>query len=144
MQDAKMTQQSPSRHHGTNLLGCIFATKPYIVNRKKLLSSNTSSTNSLNIVNFGPLTVEIGSGVWGTPVNFNGFCVLPSLLQRRRSLMPTKLCTTFGRLKSNQIKSIYFSVGWYTIYTFSGALVPWQNFARCKIHFTSKSCVLLY
>ena len=27
---------------------------------------------------------------------------------------------------------------------FLGALAPWQNFARCKIHFTSKSCVLLY
>ena len=24
------------------------------------------------MVNFGPLTVEIGSGVWGTPPNFNG------------------------------------------------------------------------
>jgi len=28
------------------------------------------------MVNFGPLTAEIGSGVWGTPTNFNGFCVL--------------------------------------------------------------------
>jgi len=35
--------------------------------------------------NFGPLTAEISSGVWGTPANFNGFRVLPSLLQRRRS-----------------------------------------------------------
>jgi len=25
------------------------------------------------MVNFGPLTAEIGSGVWGNPVNFNGF-----------------------------------------------------------------------
>jgi len=24
------------------------------------------------MVNFGPLTAEIGSGVWGTPANFNG------------------------------------------------------------------------
>jgi len=31
------------------------------------------------------LVAEIGSGVWGTPANFNGFRVLPSLLQRRRS-----------------------------------------------------------
>jgi len=31
-----------------------------------------------------------------------------------------------------------------TLYTFSGALVPWQNFVSCKIHFASKSCVLLY
>jgi len=30
------------------------------------------------------------------------------------------------------------------IYFFFGALAPWQNFAGCKIHFTYKSCVLLY
>ena len=29
----------------------------------------------------GSLTSEIGSRVWGTPANFNGFRVLPSLLQ---------------------------------------------------------------
>ena len=28
------------------------------------------------MVNFGLLTAEIGWGVWGTPTNFNGFCVL--------------------------------------------------------------------
>ena len=37
------------------------------------------------MANFGSLAAEIGSGVWGTPTNFNGFRVLPSLLQRRRS-----------------------------------------------------------
>jgi len=37
------------------------------------------------MVNFGPLTAEIGSEIWGTPANFNGFRVLASLLQRRRS-----------------------------------------------------------
>ena len=37
------------------------------------------------MVNFGPLTAEIGSRVWGTPANFNGFRVLASLLQQRRS-----------------------------------------------------------
>jgi len=36
-------------------------------------------------VNFGPLAAEIVSLVWGTPANFNGFRVLASLLQRRRS-----------------------------------------------------------
>jgi len=44
-----------------------------------------SSTCLHNIANFGPLTAEIGSRVWGTPANFNGFRILPSLLQRRRS-----------------------------------------------------------
>ena len=31
------------------------------------------------------LATEIGSGVWGTPANFNGFRVWPSLQQWRRS-----------------------------------------------------------
>jgi len=35
------------------------------------------------MVNLGPLTAEIGSGVWGSLANFNGFRVLVSLLQRR-------------------------------------------------------------
>jgi len=33
------------------------------------------------MANFGPLATEIDWRVWGTPANFNGFCVL----QRRRS-----------------------------------------------------------
>jgi len=47
---------------------------------KNLLRSNTSSTCPRNMVNFGPLMAEIGSGGWGTPANFNGFRVLVALL----------------------------------------------------------------
>jgi len=76
--DAK---KSPSPHQRTTLLGCVFVTKGYIDNWKKnLLSSNTSSTCPRNMVNFDPLTAEIGSGVWGTPANFNWFRVLAALL----------------------------------------------------------------
>jgi len=32
------------------------------------------------MVNFDPLTAEIGSGVWGTPSNFSRFRVLAALL----------------------------------------------------------------
>jgi len=32
------------------------------------------------MVNFGPLSAEIGLPVWGTPANFKGFRVLASLL----------------------------------------------------------------
>jgi len=46
---------------------------------KKLLSSNISSTCPHNMTNFGPVTAEIGSVVWGTPANFNGFHVLAAL-----------------------------------------------------------------
>jgi len=47
---------------------------------KNLLNSNTSPTCSHNMMNFGPLTTGIRSGVWGTPANFNGFRVLAALL----------------------------------------------------------------
>jgi len=47
---------------------------------KKFLSSNTSSMRPRNMVNVGPLTAEIGLGVWGTPAKFNGFRVLAALL----------------------------------------------------------------
>ena len=40
---------------------------------------------SHNMANFGPLTAEICWWVLFTPANFNGFRVLPSLLQRNRS-----------------------------------------------------------
>jgi len=33
------------------------------------------------MVNFGPLAAEIGSVVWGTQANFNGFRVLAALLR---------------------------------------------------------------
>ena len=80
-QDAKKSSKiaicAPSR----NFVG------PYLRNygtyrqsEKNLLSSNTSSTCPDNMVNFGPLTAEIGSGVWSTPTNFNEFCFLAALL----------------------------------------------------------------
>ena len=44
-----------------------------------------------NMVNFGPLTAEIGWRVWGTPANFNGFRVLASLMHRRLSTMVNQI-----------------------------------------------------
>jgi len=70
-----------SAHHRRTLMGYIFATKSRIDNRKKnLLNSNISSTCRYNMVNFGLLSAEIVSLVWGTPPNFNGFRVLAALL----------------------------------------------------------------
>ena len=80
--DAK---KSPSSHHRTNCRAESSQLQACIDNRKKLLSSNISSTCPHNMVNFGILAAEIISLVWGTPGNFNGFRVLASLLQRRRS-----------------------------------------------------------
>ena len=69
-------KNSPFAHHHTTLSGYIFATKACIDNRKKLLSSNISSTCPHNMVNFGQLAAEMVSLVCGTPANFNGFRVL--------------------------------------------------------------------
>ena len=43
------------------------------IGEKSLLSSNTSSTCPDNMVNFGPLTGEIGSGVWAPLQISTGF-----------------------------------------------------------------------
>jgi len=47
---------------------------------KNLLNNNTSSRCARYVANFGPLTTDISSGVWGTPANFNGFRILAALL----------------------------------------------------------------
>jgi len=99
---------------------------------EKMLNINTSSTRSHNMVNFGPLPAEIGLPVWGTPANFNGFRALPSLLQRRRSR------------EANQTLHDVWSYSGLVLIHFRGLLLPWRNFATCKIHFASKSCVLLH
>jgi len=80
MQDTEIAKKSPSVHHRTALLGYIFATKPRIDNRKKLLSSNISSRCPHDMVNFGLLAAEIDPVVLGTPANFNGFRLLAALL----------------------------------------------------------------
>ena len=54
---------------------------------KNSLNCSNTSTCPHNTANFGPLAAEIGSEVCvtPTPANFNGFRILASLLQRRRS-----------------------------------------------------------
>jgi len=84
-QDAKIAKKSPSAHSRTTLSGYLFATKAYIDNRKKLLNRNISRTCSNNMVNFGPLTVEICWRVRGTPNKFQpvlrlGFVAVLTLL----------------------------------------------------------------
>jgi len=70
-----------------------------------------SSTWPHNMMNFSPLTAEIGSGVCGTPANFNGFRVLPSLLQQRCS-----------REANQTLHDVWPSPGLlHYIYTFGGS-----------------------
>ena len=77
----KKSPKSPSGHHPTTLSGYIFAAKACIDSRKNLVCSDISPTCPHNMVNFGPhIAAEIISLVWGTPGNFNGFCILAALL----------------------------------------------------------------
>ena len=103
--------------------------------RKNFLKSSMSSTCPHNVANFGPLTAEIGSRVWGTTAKVNGCRVLPSSLQRRRS----------SSLEANRsLHDVWPSPGVVHYVYISGALALSCSFAPCKIHCTSKSCVLLY
>jgi len=100
---------------------------------KKLVNSNIFSSCSSNMVIFGLLTADIGSLVWGTPANFNEFRVLASLLQRR--------CSP----EANQtLQNVWPSPGLVLYIYIFGAFAPWRDFARCKVHSASKSCVLVY
>jgi len=132
----KIAKNSPSGHRRTTLSGCIFATKARINSRKILINSNISPTCSHNMMKFGPLAAEIVSLVSGTPANFNGFRVLASLLQRRRSAEANQTL--------HDVWPFPGLVHYVYIFGASGAVAPQRNFARCKVHFASKSCALLY
>jgi len=64
---------------------------------KNVLSSNISLTCLYNMVNFGPLAAEIGSGVWGTSGNFNGFRVLALLHSQTAALNRERHLYSAGR-----------------------------------------------
>ena len=93
-----------------------------------------SSTCPHSMVNWSPLAAEIISLVWGTPANFNGFHVLASLLQRRRS---TEASQTFH--------SVWPLPGLLDyIYIFCELLLDGILPGANKIHFaSSRSCALL-
>ena len=117
------------------VLGYIFTTKACIDNRKNLLNSNISSTFPNNVVNFGPLTAEIGWRVGAPQPVSTGFASWLRYCTDVAQRKSTKLCTMFRRL-----------LGWYIIsapYIVLGRM-PLTEFCVCKIHFASKSCVLLY
>ena len=131
-------KNSPSAHHCTVLLGYILSTKAYIENQKKIVKHQyISSTCPHNMVNFSPLAAEINWWVWGTPANFNVFRVLASLLHRRH-------WTEVSQTLHDVWPSIGPGLVHYT-YIFGGSC-PLTEFCQVgyKIHFISKSCVLLY
>jgi len=86
---------------------------------KNVLSSNIFSTCPQNMADSGPLTAEIGLGVWGTTANFNGFRVLASLLQRHRSP------------EANQTFARCLAVSWAATYIFGGSC-PRKEFCQVQ------------
>jgi len=133
IQHAKRTQKLAICAPSHNFVGLYLRIEGIYRQSEKFLNSIISSTYPHNMVNVGPLTVETGWRVWGTPANFNGVRVLTSLLQRRRS---TEVHQT--------LHDVWPYAGMvYYIYIFGGSC-PLRNPARCKIHFASKCCVLLF
>jgi len=53
-------KDSPSAHHRTTLSGYFFASEAYIDNGKTLVKQQYLLHVSSQMVNFGPLTAEIG------------------------------------------------------------------------------------
>ena len=76
----KIAKNSQSGYHRTNLSGYIFATKSRIDNWKKSLLNSNSSPTSLQYGELRPISGWDRFVVWGTPANFNQFCVLAALL----------------------------------------------------------------
>jgi len=79
IQDAKITQKSPSAYNCTTLSGYIFAIKARSNNRKTVLNINISSTCPHNMVNFGPSAeiglVSLGHPSWFQRVSRLGFVI---------------------------------------------------------------------
>jgi len=100
---------------------------------EKLVKQQYLLTCSHNMVNFGPLAAEIDWRVWGTPAHFNGFRVLASLLQRRRS---TEVNQT--------LHEVWPSPGLVHYIHFRRLLSPDGILPGAKFTFRPNCCVLLY
>ena len=125
IQDAKTRPKFTIWTPSHNFVGLyIFATKAHIDNRtKSLLSSNSFSTCPHNMVNFGPLTTDIGLPVWGTPAKFQRVS--------RLAFVTAATSLSGGQLNFARCLTVSYALLYY-IYIFGGSC-PWRNFARCKI-----------
>jgi len=100
----------------------------YRQSEKNPLNSNISCTSPHNMVNIGPIAAEICWRLnWCNPANFNRFCVLASLLHRRRS---TDVWPSSGLQ--------------YTRYIHFRGLLSLTEFCDVQNSLWVKSCVLLY
>jgi len=100
---------------------------------EKILNSNVSSTCPHNMANFCPLTAKIRSGVW-EPQQFQRVSHLGFITERCRLI-------TGGQPNYARCLAVSWAA---TLCIYFPGLLPLMEFCRCKIHFTSKSCVLRY
>jgi len=130
-----MTQKkSPSAHHRTTLSGYIFATKARTKNGKKLVKQQYVLHTSSQYGDLRPTNCRDRLADLGHPGKF----------QRVSRLAFVTAATSLNGTQPKFARCL--AVSWagilYTVYTFSGALAPW-NFTRYKIHFTPKSCIFI-
>jgi len=147
IQDAKTTQKIP--HLGTIVQLCRAESsqlRHVSTIGKILLNSNIFSTCFHNMANFGSLTAELCLPVSGTPANFNGFRVLASLLQRRRS---TEVNQTLHDLWSSPglVHYVYIFLGMRGAKFRQGLLPPDGILPRAKLTLRPSlafSCIYLH
>jgi len=128
----KGCKKSPSAHHRTTLSGCIFATKACIDNQKETFKQQYllhmfSQYGELWPTNSWDRLASFGHPIKCQWVLHLGFVTAPT-------------SPYGGQPNFAQCLVVSWAI---TLYTFLGALTPKRNFARCKIHFAPKSCVLL-
>ena len=92
---------------------------------ESLLKSIIFSTCPHNMVNFGPLTAEIGLEVWGSLADFNGFRALGSLLHQRRSTDINQTLHDVWR----HIGLLHYTIG---LYTFPETVASSRNFSQVQ------------
>jgi len=134
----KWCKKSPSAHHRTTLSGYIFATKACIDSWKKLVKHHylhmSSQYSDLKINRSQPTSGWDRFTSLGYPSKFQwvlGLGILTAL-------------TSLSGGQPNFARCLAISwADWHYIYTFGG-FCPLMNFAACKVHFASKSCVLYW
>ena len=123
--DAKIAVWASSH----NLLGYIFATKACFDNRKKnLLNCNISPICPHNMVNFGPLTAEICSGVWAPQQISTGFACWQ------------RYCTTLG--VSQTLRRHLYSAGRPSRWALAHILVLTDIIGYDRLKLYLKICTL--
>ena len=109
----------------------------YRQSEKNLLNSNISPICPYNMVNFCPLTAEIGLPVWSTPANFNRFRVLAALLH---GILVMGVRQNFAAL--NRKRHLY-SAGRPSRWAFAHILVPnLSHLLSCPLRYNNDTTIL--